>query len=264
MGDGARARRWGGAAVGVWAMVLLGTLALACGAVDLMIPPTAEETQDAAVRRFLEAAPPATAAAPTVTPSPAATPNPGPAAAALPPNTQFGVPLVRVGCHATPRADAEIAAYRPAGQIIGLAMVLIEGATVWYQETAGRCWVRAAPGPTMLVFSTRRRAECFALPPGPAAAAVTDCVVIDGASDRAEATSGDVAASAPPGSRCAAYRVVNESGKLRVQNLPSVRADERGLVTWTWPHAGEVGVESSTVTVMCIPGGAASVTLSAR
>lgn len=253
-------RRWCASAVGLWLGAVLSSVALACA--SLGAAPSPERALSSAGARPPDGAALATPAG-TVT-ALAPTPSPGPTVAELPPDAQFGVPLGRIGCHARPQVQAEIVSFAQAGRVVPLAAVVIERTEVWYREATGGCWLRAVPGPMLLAFSTRRRAECFALPAGPGAAAVTDCVVIDGASDLAAAPRGDIAASAPPGSRCAAYRVVNESGRLRVQNLPAARADARGLVAWTWQRGDETGVESSTVTVMCIPGGAASVTLAPR
>jgi hypothetical protein len=198
----------------------------------------------------------------TSTGVPADTPStPQPLQAGQQINQQFAVVLHPVGCHSEPRDAAPIAARRQQGEILTVERLTFQGDGLWYQDASQGCWIRAVPGPMLFLFDTRHRAECFAVPYRRPQPLVADCVrveVVDG-----EAGDGTVVATAlaPPGAVCTGNRLRSSAAGLQVEELPQTRADERGLVSWRWREPAPSRRGQGTITVTCIPGGTASITM---
>jgi hypothetical protein len=126
---------------------------------------------------------------------------------------------------------------------------------IWYRESTQSCWLRATPGTAIRLFTSARRAECFAVSFRRPVPLVTDCVTLI-------AVSGDaVTVGAPPGARCTASGMTAAGGTLRITELPAARADDRGEVTWAWGIDSAAPAGTRTLTVTCTPGGTASITM---
>jgi hypothetical protein len=191
-------------------------------------------------------------AAPTVPP---------PTVLAVPPSSepldrQFAVVVQPIRC---PRATDESAAVvmeRFAGEVIAVVARRVQSDGTWYQEQSQACWERATPGLAARPFATQRRAECFAVTFRRPVPLVADFVSV------VAAVGGDVTVSAPPGARCTASGLVVTSGGLRITELPTSQADDRGLVAWSWSDAA-AGPGHRRLGVTCTPGGSASIALDA-